>query len=117
MTAIEEFACSLVELRAEDVPSAVRRKLELHVVDSIGAWIAASHTAEGVALIRFRERMRQPGDANAANLFADVATNCALARLSEIDDIHLASMTTPGSIVITGALTIARSLPQTDASD
>src|SRR5499433_2716947 len=37
----------------------------------------------------------------------DLATRCALARLSEIDDIHLPSMTTPGGIVVPAALSIA----------
>ena len=52
-------------------------------------------------------------------LALDLATRCALARLSEIDDIHLASMTTPGSIVIPGALSIAaacRASPRTMCS-
>jgi len=44
----------------------------------------------------------------------DVALNCALARLSEVDDIHLAAMITPGAIVVPGALTIARSWPDAD---
>jgi 2-methylcitrate dehydratase PrpD len=41
----------------------------------------------------------------------------ALARLSEIDDIHLASMTTPGAIVVPAALTIAASLPDVASDD
>jgi 2-methylcitrate dehydratase PrpD len=39
-----------------------------------------------------------------------VATSCALARLSEIDDIHLASGITPGALIVPSALTIAASL-------
>ena len=45
-----------------------------------------------------------------ADLALDILINCALTRLSEVDDIHLASMITPGSIVIPGALTIAATL-------
>src|SRR5262249_48889505 len=47
----------------------------------------------------------------------DLATRCALARLSEIDDIDLASMTTPGAIVVLGALTLAASRPAAAAGD
>jgi 2-methylcitrate dehydratase PrpD len=43
-----------------------------------------------------------------------VATHCALARLSEIDDIHLAAMTTAGGIVVPAALTLAASLQKPD---
>ena len=47
----------------------------------------------------------------------DLATHCALVRLSELDDIHLASMTTPGSIVIPAAMTLAATLPDADVGD
>jgi 2-methylcitrate dehydratase PrpD len=50
-------------------------------------------------------------------LALDLATRCALARLSEIDDIHLPSMTTPGAIVIPGALTLAAAMPGITADD
>jgi 2-methylcitrate dehydratase PrpD len=43
-------------------------------------------------------------------MLARVAVNCALARLSEIDDIHLASCTTPGALIVPSALTIGSSL-------
>jgi 2-methylcitrate dehydratase PrpD len=81
---------------------ATRSLVRLHVIDALGALIAASRTPEGEMLLRFRAR---------AGVADDVAsramTLCALARLSEIDDIHLASMTTPGAIVIPAALAIA----------
>ena len=75
------------------------------MIDTVGAWIAGAHTAEGRALIAFR------GPA------PDLATACAVTRSSEIDNIHLASTTTPGSIVIPAALVIAvmRGHAETDA--
>ena len=67
---------------------------------------------------RLDRRLRHAGGAGAvafrkdADALADrVAVNVALARLSEIDDIHLAAMITPGAIVVPAALTIAASLP------
>jgi 2-methylcitrate dehydratase PrpD len=52
-----------------------------------------------------------PDAAQAAGALAlDLSTRCALARLSEIDDIHLPSMTTPGAIVIPGVLTLAAAM-------
>src|SRR5262247_3106575 len=115
MTAIEELASSLAALGAQDLSEPVHTKLQWHVVDAIGAWLAASRTPEGAALVAFRRRIHAAGH-GAEDVPMDVATGCALARLSEIDDIHLASMTTPGSIVIPGALTLARAW-QTDPSD
>ena len=82
----------------------MQAKLRLHIADSVSAWIAGLATAEGRALVRFRKGL------SAASLFDDVALACAATRLSEVDDIHLASMTTCGSIVIPTALTLAAAL-------
>jgi len=114
MTAIEELGAVLARLGGDDIP-AVQDKLRLHVVDTIGAWIAACRTAEGRAFARLRAHV--PGCDGHSSLLDDVARNCALARLSEVDDIHLASMTTPGSIVIPAALTIVPACAARDAED
>ncbi len=90
---------------ANDVDTKVHAAVTLHVIDTIGAWIAGAHSAEGKALLSFRRQMRAQSGA-AQSILTDVMTNCAVARLSEIDDIHLASMTTPGAIVIPAALTL-----------
>ncbi len=79
--------------------------VELHLIDAVAGWIAGAGTTEGAALLRFR------AEPDVATVERDLATRCALARLSEIDDIHLASMITPGAIVIPGALTLAAALP------
>ncbi len=89
----------------------LRNTLALHVVDIVGAWIAGQHTAEGAALVRWANALREgPAIAPMQKLRLDVATHCALARLSEIDDIHLVSMVTPGAIVVPAAVTIAAAL-------
>src|SRR5262249_48636810 len=76
-------------------PSEVVRELvELHLVDTVGALIASTRTVESLGLLRFRAAMRARGQADGAWAL-DLAIRCALARLSEIDDIHLPSMTTP----------------------
>jgi 2-methylcitrate dehydratase PrpD len=85
-----------------------REALRLHVADTVGAWIAGSATPEGRALLKF--------GANHDAMPDRVAVHCALARLSEIDDIHLASGITPGAIVVPAALTIAGSLGREGAA-
>jgi 2-methylcitrate dehydratase PrpD len=94
---------------AGDGAGPVRQALRLHIADTVGAWIAGSATPEGRALVKF-------GGQAGAGMPDRVATNCALARLSEIDDIHLASATTPGALVVPAALTIAASLGRKDAA-
>src|SRR5712691_11540609 len=113
MTVLEQLGAHVAAgARASD---AARALVELHLIDTVGAWIASTSTQEGKALLDFRARVRAQGAHDPVAL--DLATRCALARLSEIDDIHLASMTTPGAIVIPGALTIAGALPGLQADD
>jgi 2-methylcitrate dehydratase PrpD len=83
-----------------------RSELALHVFDTVVAWVATGATPEARVLREFQARSR---DAS-ANHGLDLAINCALTRLSEIDDIHLASMITPGAIIVPAAITIAASL-------
>jgi 2-methylcitrate dehydratase PrpD len=112
MSALERLAGAIASYEARN--ERVREAVELHLVDTVGAWIASTRTAEGLALLRFRATMRERGHAGPE---LDLATRCALARLSEIDDIHLASMTTPSAVVIPGTLTLAQTLPAAPADD
>jgi 2-methylcitrate dehydratase PrpD len=104
MTILEQLGAHVA--RGGAAPA--REALRLHVVDTVGAWIAASATPEGRALLKL--------GANRDAMSDRVATHCALARLSEIDDIHLASGTTPGSLIVPSALTIAASLGREGAA-
>jgi 2-methylcitrate dehydratase PrpD len=106
MTALEQLGAFVATHQPDEQNRAAAR---LHAADTIGAWIAACGTAEGRALLAFRK------DADA--LADRLAINVALARLSEIDDIHLGAMVTAGAIVVPSALTIAASLPDVGADD
>jgi len=104
MTVLEQLGAHVA--RGGAVPA--REVLQLHLADTVGAWIAGSATPEGRALLKF--------GANRDAMSDRVATHCALARLSEIDDIHLASGITPGALVVPAALTIAASLGRDGAA-
>jgi 2-methylcitrate dehydratase PrpD len=116
---VGNLAARIVRLEIDDAGAPVMQELRLHVLDTLAAWIAATNTVEGKALINFRNDLRSFSTTavNQRNLFDDATTNCALARLSEVDNIHLRSMTTPGSIVIPAALTMAATLANVDAGD
>ena len=109
MTILERFGAHAAGGYRQGLSGPVRDAARLHLADTVGAWIAAGSTAEGRALLRFLspEEKDVPGR---------VALNCALARLSEIDDIHLASGTTPGALVVPAALTIGASQGSTGAA-
>ena len=115
MNGIDELAALIVRLRTEDVAAPVLDALRLHVADTIGAWIAATQTPEGKLLLSYRSRRHSGGSGD--ELADNLAAACALTRLSEIDDIHLASMITPGSIVVPAAMTLAAALPETESRD
>jgi 2-methylcitrate dehydratase PrpD len=106
MAALEQLGTFVATIAPDERAWAAVR---LHAADTIGAWIAACGTPEGRALLAFRKDSDGLGDR--------VAIHVALARLSEIDDIHLAAMITPGSIVVPAALTIAASLPDVGPDD
>src|SRR5215470_8489655 len=113
MSALERLGGHVAESGRGRPSNAVRELVELHLVDTVGALIASTRTVEGANLLRFRTAMREREERAWA---LDLATRCALARLSEIDDIHLPSMITPGAIVIPGALTIAAGLANVDSA-
>jgi 2-methylcitrate dehydratase PrpD len=114
MSALERLGSYVAASGRERRCEAVRELVELHLVDTVGALIASTRTVEGANLLRFRAAMRERGQGACA---LDLATRCALARLSEIDDIHLPSMITPGAILIPGALTLAGALPTVATDD
>ena len=105
MTTLESLGAFVADCGAPSL--ALGEILELHVVDIAGAWIASVPTPEGAALKRWRAEAGDGAAGSPQRLRLDISTNCSLARLSEVDDIHLASTTTPGAIVVPGALSIA----------
>jgi 2-methylcitrate dehydratase PrpD len=107
MTALERLGSYLATGR--NLTPLALANARLHVIDNVAAWIAGMGTTEGRALLAFR---KETADADRAA--AALTTHCALARLSEIDDIHLAAMTTAGGIVVPAALTLAAALKETE---
>jgi 2-methylcitrate dehydratase PrpD len=103
MAALERLAAFVATHRPD---GRTRDAVRLHVADTVGAWIAAMGTPEGQALLRYLQV-----DVQLANL---MAVNCGLARLSEVDDIHLGAMITPGAIVIPAALTMGALMTRRD---
>jgi len=85
-----------------------RAALETHILDSLAASIIGATTPDGRAALSFLAHgLSGPLD--------EVATRVAHTRVSEFDDIHLPSGTTPGSIVVPTALTIGGILGLADS--
>jgi len=79
--------------------SASRDVVELHVKDVAVAFLTGCRTNEGQPFARHVKESSNPADLAVAM--------SAITRLSECDDIHLASCVTPGAIVIPIALAFA----------
>jgi len=103
MTALEALGAYVAEGDAEALPADVHTLLRLHAADTVGAWVAGAGTAEGRLLRAYRDVLAR--ECSGAAL--EMSAGCAVTRLSELDDIHIASMITPGSIVVPAALAIA----------
>jgi 2-methylcitrate dehydratase PrpD len=96
---IEDLAAFIVSLRPPD--GAWAEALRLHAADILGAWIAAHATEEGQRLIAYRNDLAAA--TGVPNALDDIGVSCALARLSEVDDIHIGAMITAGAVAVPAA--------------
>jgi len=117
MTILDQLGTHVARAYRASLPESLRQAARLHLADTVGAWIAATGTPEGRAL-RFASKRGPGAEANpfGEGMPGQVAANCALARLSEIDDIHLASGITPGALIVPAGLTVGASLGSTGAA-
>ena len=113
MSAVETLAEFVTALRIRDVSETALDQLRLHLFDTIGAALAGGTTAEGSAIRSFVADSGASGEVLAPGLglrtsapVAALAT-CAATRCTEVDDIHLESCTTPGSVVVPAVLALA----------
>ena len=75
--------------------------IDLHVMDSVAAFLAGVRTNEGRALSELYGVR--------ADISERVAAAASITRLSECDDIHLPSCVTPGAVVVSVALALGGS--------
>lgn len=115
MTVLEQMGEWVAAGGNDLLPQSVRQRLSIHLLDTIGAWIAGGVTDEGKMLARLAS-----GPNEALPLFGRqpldrVALAVATTRLTEVDDIHMPSCTTPSSVVVPTALAVASHLQRRDA--
>ena len=107
MTVLEQMGEWLAADPWQQISPAVGERLGIHLLDTVGAWIAGRSTEEGAMLARLKA-----GPRTSASLLSDhpldrIALACATIRLTEIDDIHMLSCATPSSVVVPVALYLA----------
>ena len=95
---LNELADFVGSARAGALPAHDRAVLRRHVGDVVAVRFAAAACAEGKAVAALYPPEQGPDS---------IAGLAALVRLTEADDIHLRSGTTPGSVVVPVALALA----------
>lgn len=110
MTILESLAESLAPPTAP-----ARGLLAHHLLDTLGAWYAGARTADTALLRQLAVKNRELA-AFAEGPLDAIALRVATIRNTEIDDIHMASCTTPGSLVVPVALSLAAALDVKDAA-
>ncbi len=98
MPVLTDLAGQLANAAGTPLPDADREVLSLHLLDTVGATLAGAATPDAQSAFRL---LSGGGSVDHA------AANCTATRLSEIDDIHLPSGCTPGSIIVPTALTMS----------
>src|SRR5262249_11079841 len=91
-SALEVLAAGIQDPALGCQSQAGTERLRLHIADTVGMLLQGASLAEGRAALALGSRL---------------AAWCACVRLTEADDIHLTSCTTPGSVVVPTALHLA----------
>jgi len=112
MTLIDTIARRIAAGPSPEAMASSGLSLSIHVLDTLGAWIAGRATSEGRQLYALRAGTGVTPPLFDSSDLDTVALCTASARLTEVDDIHMASCTTPGALVVMTALTLAASLPR-----
>jgi len=115
MTVLERMAEWISAKGDEELSKNIREQLAIHVLDAVGAWIAGRATAEGQMLARLESGPSEPISIFLPQPLDRIALGVATTRLTEIDDIHMPSCTTPSSVVVPTALIVAGRLQPRDA--
>ncbi|MFH1026360.1 MAG: MmgE/PrpD family protein [Pseudomonadota bacterium] len=98
-------------------------QVKMHILDTVGAMLAGAKTPEGAALAKLVDRFSPPrnmpvaGDSFRSIMLPTIIANCGATRCTEIDDIHLESCTTPGSVIVPTALALAKAGYLADPAD
>lgn len=111
MTLIDTIAQRITAGPSSDAVESAAQMLSIHVLDTVGAWIAGRATREGQLLYGLRDgtaAIHTPFD---SSLLDTIGLLTATTRSTEVDDIHMASCTTPGAVVVMTALALAAHAP------
>lgn len=110
MTVLEQIGGWVA--RPDPLSESGRQHLAAHLLDTLGAWIAARATEEAAMLAR----LQAPDPVSPLSFVPldRILLAVAATRLTEIDDIHMSSCVTPSAVVVPAAVILASRLPAQD---
>ena len=117
MTVLAQLAESLVSLRERSLLPDGRQRLAIHVLDAVGSWIAGRATEEGIKLASLKITPAHGIPLLGNDPLDRIAPGVASVRLTEIDDIHMVSCTTPSSVVVPTCLSLAAQSENKDTAN
>jgi 2-methylcitrate dehydratase PrpD len=116
VTLIDRLAEFMNQVSYETLPRKTVEKTKLHVFDTLAATRVGARTEEGKANLELFKKWIPstdgpgtpvPGFDVSAPLPSAVFLSCVATRLTEMDDIDIASCTTPGSVAVPAAFALA----------
>ena len=120
MTTIEQLAEFVTGVGIDGARASVVDRLRLHLCDTIVAGLAGGKKPEAAAIVRMVEDMGTIGQVPALGVLTKTSSpiaalmGCVAIRCTEIDDIHIESCTTPGSVIVPTALALSYRKPPVD---
>jgi 2-methylcitrate dehydratase PrpD len=114
MTVLEQMGEWVTAGGTAALPERVRRGLATHLLDAVGAWIAGGATEEGKKLASLQSIPSHPISMLGRDPLDRIVVGVAKIRLTEIDDVHMLSCTTPSSVIVPTALVIAGQMQRRD---
>jgi 2-methylcitrate dehydratase PrpD len=115
MTVLERMGEWIAATPDSPLPTGARQHLAIHLLDTLGAWIAGGATEEDEKLALLESSPSQPLNVFGRQPLDRIALGVATIRLTEIDDIHMPSCTTPSSVVVPTALVVAAQMQPQDS--
>jgi 2-methylcitrate dehydratase PrpD len=112
MSIIERLADFNSKVTFDDLPVETREKVKLHILDTVGSMLAGPQTSEGIAIGKLVSGFQTQGDVPVfgypmrSTLMSAIITECAATRCTEMDDYHIESLVTPGSVIVPTALSL-----------
>lgn len=113
MGLINRMAEFIGSISFEDLSLETIENIKMHILDTIGAWLGGIKTREGIAIGRLLKHFPTKGNVPIigfkyrSSLLTAIMVGCSVTRCTEVDDIHLKSCTTPGSVIVPTVLSFA----------